>query len=55
MIYLLILVITAILSNGGFEMLQQVWDSFVLLIPVFFLLVMIFGAGFYIGRVSKRE
>ena len=45
----------AILSNGGFEMLQQVWDSFVLLIPVFFLLVIIFGAGFYIGRVSKRE
>lgn len=36
-------------------MLQQVWDSFVLLIPVFVLLTMIFGAGFYIGRVSKRE
>ena len=45
----------AILSNGGLEMLQQVWDSFVLLIPVFLLLMMIFGAGFYIGRVSKKE
>jgi hypothetical protein len=36
-------------------MLDQLWDSFVLLIPVFFLLTLIFGAGFYIGRVSKRE
>jgi hypothetical protein len=36
-------------------MLQQVWDSFILLIPVFILLTLIFGAGFYIGRVSKRE
>ena len=36
-------------------MLQQLWDSFVLLIPVFFLLIMIFGAGFYIGRVSKKD
>ena len=36
-------------------MLQQVWDTFVMLIPVFLLLAMIFGAGFYIGRVSKRE
>ena len=36
-------------------MLQQLWDNFVLLIPVFFLLTMIFGAGVYIGRVSKRE
>ena len=36
-------------------MFQQVWDSFVLLIPVFFLLLMIFGAGFYIGRVSKKD
>jgi len=26
-----------------------------MLIPVFFLLTMIFGAGFYIGRVSKKE
>ena len=36
-------------------MLQQLWDSFVLLIPVFFLLLMIFGAGFYVGRVSKKD
>ena len=36
-------------------MLQQLWDSFILLIPVFILLTLIFGAGFYIGRVSKRE
>ena len=36
-------------------MLTQVWDTFVMLVPVFFLLIMIFGAGFYIGRVSKRE
>ena len=55
MIYPLILVIRAILSTEVVEMLEQVWNSFVLLIPVFFLLMMIFGAGFYIGRVSKRE
>lgn len=36
-------------------MLQQVWDSFLMLIPVFILLTMIFAAGFYIGRVSKKE
>jgi hypothetical protein len=36
-------------------MLQQLWDSFIMLIPVFFLLTMIFGAGFYIGRVSKKD
>ena len=36
-------------------MLQQIFDTFVLLIPVFVLLTMIFGAGFYIGRVSKRD
>jgi hypothetical protein len=36
-------------------MLQQLWDTFVVMIPVFILLTMIFGAGFYIGRVSKRE
>ena len=36
-------------------MLQQLWDSFVLLIPVFFLLIMIFGAGFFIGRVTKKD
>jgi len=36
-------------------MLQQIWDTFVMMIPVFFLLTIIFGAGFYIGRVTKRE
>ena len=36
-------------------MLLELWNTFVMLIPVFFLLTMIFGAGFYIGRVSKRE
>ena len=36
-------------------MLQELLGSFVMLIPVFFLLTMIFGAGFYIGRVSRRE
>jgi hypothetical protein len=35
--------------------IQQIWDSFIMLIPVFFLLMMIFGAGFFIGRVSKKE
>jgi hypothetical protein len=36
-------------------MLEDLWTNFLLLIPVFILLTMIFGAGFYIGRVSKRE
>jgi hypothetical protein len=36
-------------------MLQQIFDTFVMLIPVFVLLTMIFGAGVYIGRVSKKE
>ncbi len=36
-------------------MFQELLGSFVMLIPVFFLLTMIFGAGFYIGRVSKKE
>lgn len=36
-------------------MLQQLWDSFVMLIPVFFLLTMIFGAGFFIGRVNGKN
>ncbi len=36
-------------------MLLDLWNTTVMLIPVFFLLTMIFGAGFYIGRVSKRE
>jgi hypothetical protein len=36
-------------------MLQQILDTFVMMIPVFFLLTLIFGAGFYIGRVSKKD
>ena len=36
-------------------MMEQIWDTFVMMIPVFVLLTMIFGAGFYIGRVSKRD
>jgi hypothetical protein len=36
-------------------MMKQIWDTFVMMIPVFVLLTMIFGAGFYIGRVSKRD
>jgi len=36
-------------------MLQEIWDSFIMLIPVFFLLTLIFGAGVYVGRVSKKE
>jgi len=36
-------------------MFEDLWTNFVLLIPIFILLTMIFGAGFYIGRVSKKE
>lgn len=36
-------------------MLQEIWDTSLLLIPVFFLLAMMFGAGFFIGRVSKKS
>jgi hypothetical protein len=36
-------------------MVRELWDTFVLLIPVFFLLTIIFVAGFVIGRISKRE
>jgi len=35
--------------------MQQLWDTFIMMIPVFLLLTMIFGAGFFIGRVSKKE
>jgi len=41
--------------SKGVSMIQQIWDSFIMLIPVFILLTMIFGAGFYIGRVSKKD
>jgi hypothetical protein len=36
-------------------MLEEIWRTFVVMIPVFFLLTMIFGAGFYIGRVTRKE
>jgi len=36
-------------------MLEEVWITFVTMIPVFILLTMIFGAGFCIGRFTKRE
>lgn len=36
-------------------MVSYLWNTFVLLIPVFFLLTIIFAAGFVIGRMSKRE
>ena len=36
-------------------MVSELWNTFVMLIPVFFLLTLIFGAGFVIGRISKRE
>lgn len=35
-------------------MLEQIWGTFVMLIPIFFLLTIVFGAGVYIGRVSKK-
>lgn len=41
-------------------MVGELWNTFVILIPVFFLLTLIFGAGFIVGRlssgrISKRE
>ena len=38
----------------------ELWNTFVILIPLFFFLTLIFGAGFVVGRVlscriSKRE
>ena len=41
-------------------MVHELWDTLVLLIPIFFLLTLIFSAGFVIGRISigrigKRE
>jgi hypothetical protein len=36
-------------------MVRELWDVFVLLVPVFFLLTLMFVAGFVIGRISKRE
>lgn len=36
-------------------MLRELWETFVLLIPVFALLAMMFGAGFFIGRKSVTK
>ena len=36
-------------------MLRELWETFVLLIPVFILLAMMFGAGFFIGRKSVSK
>lgn len=36
------------------EMFEQLWGQLVLLIPVFLLLALMFGAGFVIGRVTKK-
>jgi nitrogen fixation-related uncharacterized protein len=36
-------------------MLFKLWDTFVMLIPVFLLLAMMFGAGFFVGRKSKQS
>jgi hypothetical protein len=36
-------------------MARELWGTFVQLIPVFFLLTLMFAAGFAIGRISKRE
>jgi hypothetical protein len=36
-------------------MLVEIWETLIMLVPVFFLLAMMFGAGFFIGRASKRE
>ena len=36
-------------------MVRELWGTLVQLIPVFFLLTLMFVAGFVIGRISKRE
>jgi len=36
-------------------MVSELWGTLVQLIPVFFLLTLMFVAGFVIGRISKRE
>jgi hypothetical protein len=36
-------------------MIEQLWGQLVLLIPVFLLLGMMFGAGFVVGRVTKKQ
>lgn len=36
-------------------MLEDFVGTLVTMVPVFFLLVMTFGAGFVVGRVSKQD
>ena len=43
------------LTTEATQMLEELWQSFVVMIPIFILLTMIFGAGFYIGRVTKKD
>lgn len=33
----------------------SLWDSFVSLIPVFVLLALVFGAGIFVGRASRKQ
>jgi len=42
-------------SKGGREMLRELFETLIQLLPVFALLGMMFGAGFFIGRVSKKS
>ena len=36
-------------------MLQDLASMIVMMLPVFLLLILTFGAGFIVGRISKRE
>jgi hypothetical protein len=36
-------------------MLQDLVSMIVMMLPVFVLLILTFGAGFAVGRISKRE
>jgi uncharacterized membrane protein YGL010W len=42
-------------SERRLRMFDQLWGTLGLLVPVFLLLAMMFGAGFVIGRVTKKE
>jgi hypothetical protein len=36
-------------------MIEQLWGTLVTLIPVFLLLAMTFGAGFVVGRATRKQ
>jgi len=36
-------------------MVLEFFETLIRLLPVFLLLAMMFGAGFFIGRVSKKD